>query len=360
MCFNPFKLYYFQAISPILSIRWKDSLVRFLAKGYNKNNNLFVLFLISMPTEQFTWVITGGAGFIGSHLARHLVHSGQRVRVFDNFSGGFRSNLADIVDKIDLIEGDIRDWRAVQQALEGADYVLHHAALVSVPESVEKPLVTEEVNVRGTAHVLEAARRQGVRRVVFASSSAVYGNRPELPYREDTPEDCQSPYAWSKLAGAKLCALYTRIYKLETVVLRYFNVFGPGQNPHSAYAAVIAKFMQLAAQNHPLGIDWDGQQSRDFVNVRDVVQANLLAALKAQPGETYNVASGKTTSLLELADLVERISGRTLGRVFRPKRPGDVKLSSADISKIQRLGFVPRVTLEEGLLEMWRSKTESR
>ncbi len=313
-----------------------------------------------MPTEKFTWVITGGAGFIGSHLARELVRSGQRVRVFDNFSGGFRSNLADIVDKIEILEGDIRDWRAVQQAFAGADYVLHHAALVSVAESVEKPLIAEEINVRGTGNVLEAARRQGVRRVVFASSSAVYGNRPELPYREDTPEDCQSPYAWSKQAGARLCNLYTQNYKLETVVLRYFNVFGLGQNPNSAYAAVIAKFMQLAAQNRPLGIDWDGQQSRDFVNVRDVVQANLLAALKAQPGETYNVASGRTTSLLELADLIEEISGRTLGRVFRPKRPGDVKLSSADISKIQRLGFVPRVTLKEGLLEMWRERKESK
>ena len=316
--------------------------------------------LAKMPTEKFTWVITGGAGFIGSHLARTLVRLGQQVRVFDNFSGGFRSNLADITGKIDVIEGDTRDWRAVQHALEGADFVLHHAALVSVAESVENPLVTEEVNVRGTSHVLEAARRQGVRRVVFASSSAVYGNRPEWPYREDTLEDCQSPYAWSKQAGARLCQLYTQLYKLETVVLRYFNVFGLGQNPNSAYAAVIAKFMQQAANNRPLGIDWDGRQSRDFVNVRDVVQANLLAAFKAHPGETYNVGSGKTTSLLELADLVEQISGRKLGRVFRPKRPGDVRISSADISKIRALDFTPRISLEAGLKEIWQAQQFAR
>ena len=225
---------------------------------------------------------------------------------------------------------------------------------------MEKPLETLDINVQGTANVLEEARRAGVKRVVFASSSAVYGNGETLPYQENAPTDCQSPYAWSKQAGARLCNLYTANYKLETVVLRYFNVFGTGQNPNSAYAAVIAKFMQLAEQNHPLGIDWDGQQSRDFVNVRDVVQANLLAALKAQPGETYNVASGKTTSLLELADLTEEISGRKLGRVFRPKRPGDVKLSSADISKIQALGFVPRISLKEGLQEMWREKMRSK
>ncbi len=313
-----------------------------------------------MPTEKFTWVITGGAGFIGSHLARELVHIGQRVRVLDNFSYGSRAHLADIADQIDLVEGDTRDWHAVQQALEGADFVLHHAALVSVAESVENPLATEEVNVHGTSNVLEAARRQGVRRVVFASSSAVYGNRPQLPYREDTPEDCQSPYAWSKHAGERLCSLYTHLYKLETVILRYFNVFGPGQNPNSAYAAVIAKFMQMAEQNHPLGIDWDGQQSRDFVNVRDVVQANLLAVFKAAPGEIYNVGSGNTTSLLELADRIEQISGRKLGRVFRPKRPGDVKLSAADISKIKALGFVPHISLQEGLLEIWRAQLSAR
>jgi len=311
-----------------------------------------------MLTKQFHWVITGGAGFIGSHLARELVRLGQHVTVFDNYASSSRDSLAAIENKIQIIEGDIRDFPALLRAFQGADYVLHHAALVSVPESVEKPLETFQINVQGTANVLEAARQTGVKRVVFASSSAVYGNGTDLPYKETSPVDCQSPYAFSKQAGAELCQLYARAYGLETVALRYFNVFGTGQNPNSAYAAVIAKFMQLAAENKPLGIDWDGLQSRDFVHVSDVVQANLLAALKGVPGEIYNVARGETCSLLRLADIIESVSGRKLERVFRPKRAGDVKLSSADISKIRALGFVPQVSLEDGLRQMWAAKRE--
>lgn len=299
------------------------------------------------------WLVTGGAGFIGSHLVKELVRQGQQVVVFDDLSGGNLQNLSSVADKIAFIRGDICDYAAVLKACEGVDYILHHAALVSVAESVEKPLDTEKINVQGTLHVLEAARRQKVKRVVFASSSAVYGNRPELPYKETTLPDCQSPYAWSKQVGAELCQLYTKVYGVETVALRYFNVFGPGQNPNSAYAAVIAKFMQLAAEGKPLGIDWDGLQSRDFVNVADVVQANLLAALKGVAGGIYNVASGRTYSLLQLADTIEKISGQKLDRVFRPKRAGDVRLSAADITKIKQLGFAPSVSLEEGLREMW-------
>ena len=282
-----------------------------------------------MLNQPYTWVITGGAGFIGSHLAKTLVAQGQRVRIFDNFSSGRKENLAPIANQVQIIEGDICDFNALLPALKGADFVLHHAALVSVPESVQKPLATWQINVQGTANVLEAARQNRIRRVVFACSSAIYGNGPDLPY-------------------------YTQVYGLETVSLVYFNVFGPHQNPNSPYAAVIAKFMQLAAEGKPLGIDWDGLQSRDFVHVRDVVQANLLAALKGAPGETYNVAGGKTYSLLDLADRLDKISGQKLPRVFRPKREGDVKLSSADISHIKTLGFVPQVTLEEGLAELWQ------
>ena len=300
-----------------------------------------------------TWLITGGAGFIGSHLVKELLRLGQWVRVLDNFSSGRRENLAGVEEQIQLITGDIQDTAAVRQAITGADYVLHHAALVSVAESVEKPLETMEINVQGTTLILEEARRAGVKRVVFASSSAVYGNGEKLPYDENSPVDCQSPYALSKQMGAELCQMYFRLYGLETVALRYFNVFGDGQNPNSAYAAVIAKFMQLARQGAPLGIDWDGQQSRDFVHVSDVVQANLIAALKAQPGEIYNVASGKTYSLLQLADTIEKIAGRPLERVFRPKRAGDVKLSSADISKLASQGYTPAVSLEVGLKQMW-------
>ena len=306
-----------------------------------------------MLTHSYHWLVTGGAGFIGSHLAKELVRQGQQVTVLDNLSGGKLENLTPIQNKITFINGDICDFSTVLKACQGTHFILHLAALISVAESMAKPQETAQINVQGTVNVLEAARQCGVKRVVFSSSAAVYGTRPELPYKENTPIDCQSPYAWSKQAGAELCQLYTKAYGLEAVALRYFNVFGPGQNPNSAYAAVIAKFMQLAAQNKPLGIDWDGLQSRDFVNVKDVVQANLLAATQGVPGEIYNVASGRTYTLLELADTIEKVSGRKLERISRPKRPGDVHESSADISKIVALGYQPSVTLEEGLQEMW-------
>ena len=313
-----------------------------------------------MLQERYHWLVTGGAGFIGAHIVKELVRQGQQVTVLDNLSGGNLKNLAPVKDQITFIQGDICDFADVMDACDGVDYVLHLAALISVAESMEKPRETAEINVQGTVNVLEAAKQCGVKRVVFSSSAAVYGTRPELPYEETTPIDCQSPYAWSKQAGAELCQLYTKAYGLEAVALRYFNVFGPGQNPNSAYAAVIAKFMQLAAENKPLGIDWDGLQSRDFVSVKDVVQANLLAATKGVPGEIYNVASGRTCTLLELADTIEKVSGRKLGRVSRPKRPGDVHESSANIAKITALGYKPCVTLEEGLREMWAEKMEQK
>ncbi len=303
--------------------------------------------------ERKTWLITGGAGFIGSHLAAELVRQGQEVRIFDNFSSGKKARLAPLKNKIQIFPGDIRDEDALLQAFQGADYVLHHAAQVSVPYSVENPHETEEINVQGTARVLEAARQSGIKRLVFAASCAIYGNSTQSPYTEQTPQDCQSPYAFSKQAGIKLCQLYNRLYGLETVSLIYFNVFGSGQDPNSAYAAVIAKFMQQARQNQPLYIDWDGKQSRDFVHVQDVVQANLLAIIQAQPGHSYNVANGTTYSMLELADIIEKISGRRLERIFRPKRAGDIKISCADISKIQALGFRPSISLQQGLQEMW-------
>lgn len=309
-----------------------------------------------MFSGTFRWLVTGGAGFIGSHIVKELVRRGQQVTVLDNLSGGKLENLKDVHQKINFVKGDICNFNDVKKACNGVDYVLHLAALISVAESMAKPQQTAEINVQGTVNVLEAARQFQVKRVVFSSSAAVYGTRPELPYKEDTPIDCQSPYAWSKQAGAELCQLYTKAYGLQAVALRYFNVFGTGQNPNSAYAAVIAKFMQLAAENKPLGIDWDGLQSRDFVSVKDVVQANLLAAIKGVPGEIYNVASGRTYTLLELADTIEKVSGRKLARVSRPKRPGDVHESSADISKITALGYKPTVTLEEGLREMWAEK----
>ena len=185
--------------------------------------------------EKFHWLVTGGAGFIGSHIVKELVARGQQVSVLDNLSGGKLENLAPVKDKIRFIQGDIRNFPDILNACAGTDYVLHHAALISVAESMEKPQETSEINVQGTVNVLEAARRNGVKRVVFASSAAVYGTRPELPYKETTPIDCQSPYAWSKQAGAELCQLYSAAYGLQAVALRYFNVYGPGQNPNSVY-----------------------------------------------------------------------------------------------------------------------------
>lgn len=306
-----------------------------------------------MLTHSYHWLVTGGAGFIGSHIVKELVRQGQKVTVLDDLSGGKLENLVSVQNKITFMKGDICEFSTVLKACHETHFVLHLAALISVAESMAKPQETARINVQGTVNVLEAARQCGVKRVVFSSSAAVYGTRPELPYKETTPIDCQSPYAWSKQAGAELCQLYTKAYGLEAVALRYFNVFGPGQNPNSAYAAVIAKFMQLAVENQPLGIDWDGLQSRDFVSVKDVVQANLLAAMKGVPGEIYNVASGRTYTLLELADTIEKVSGRKLERISRPKRPGDVHESSADITKISALGYKPSVTLEDGLKEMW-------
>lgn len=309
-----------------------------------------------MPQAKSHWLITGGAGFIGSHLAQALVAQGQQVTIVDNLTSGNLHNLEPFRDKISFIQADICDLSALVKAFATVDYVLHHAAFISVAESMAKPQETARINVLGTQTVLEAARQCGVKRVVFASSAAVYGTLPGFPYKEISPTDYQSPYAWSKQAGTELCQLYTKSFGLETVILRYFNVYGPRQNPNAVYAAVVAKFMQLAAANQPLGIDWDGKQSRDFINVADIVQANLLAVQKGVPGEIYNVASGQTYTLLELADTIEKISGRKLARVSRPKRPGDVHESSANIDKIRALGFNPKITLETGLREMWQTE----
>ena len=300
------------------------------------------------------WVVTGGAGFIGSHIVKELVSLGQRVTVVDNFSSGAASNLADVKKHIRLVEADVRELPALLKAFKGADYVLHHAALVSVPRSVEEPLDTWRINVTGTANVLEAARRTGVKRVVFASSCSVYGTSSK-PCKETNPKKPGSPYALSKQIGEELCRFYTAVYGLETVCLCYFNVYGPGQNPHAPYSAVIAKFLDLARRGETLSVEWDGRQSRDFIAVEDVARANVLAARKGKPGETYNVAFGGSHSLLALIRLIERISGKKLARVFKPKRAGDVRTSSADISKFKRLGFTPRVALKDGLLRLWQT-----
>ena len=305
-----------------------------------------------MKTNAKQWVVTGGAGFIGSHLVKELLSCGQRVTVVDDFSSGSLANLNEVSSKIRLVKADIRQLPDLLKAFQGADYVLHHAALVSVPRSLEKPETTWQINVQGTTNVLEAAHRAGVKRVVFASSCSVYGSSSK-PCRETHAQNPSSPYALSKQIGEELCRFYTQIYGLETVVLRYFNVYGPGQNPNAPYSAVVAKFLDVARRGQTLYVDWDGRQSRDFVSVQDVARANVLAAKKGKSGEAYNVASGKSYSLLGLIRLIEKVSGKKMTRVFRPKRAGDVRTSAADISKFTRLGFVPRVSLQEGLERLW-------
>lgn len=301
------------------------------------------------------WLVTGGAGFIGSHLVRELLRQHQQVTVLDNFSNGSLQNLAGITDKISLIKGDICNPSDAYNACQGVDFVLHHAARVSVPLSIKNPKETFKNNVEGTKTLLQAAVACAVKRFVFASSAAVYGTRPELPYQETTPLDCQSPYAQAKKMAEQFLLACPHI---ETVVLRYFNVFGTGQNLTSAYAAVIAKFMQQARENKPLDLEWDGKQSRDFIAVQDVVQANLLAATKGVAGEIYNVAGGKSYTILQVVNTLEKIAGHKLERNMLPKRPGDVHASAADISKIKKLGFSPSITLEEGLRTMWKNREE--
>jgi UDP-glucose 4-epimerase len=293
-------------------------------------------------------LVTGGAGFIGSHLVRTLHAQGVEVRVLDNFVTGHRENLAGV--PVEVVEGDIRDPLAVRRAVAGVDRVFHLAAMISVPGSVADPITCYQVNVMGSLNLLWEARQAGVERVVMSSSAAVYGDATGQ-VQEDTPRQPQSPYAGSKKAMEGLGHLFSAIYGVETVSLRYFNVYGPRQNPHSDYAAVIPAFLSNLFSGRPPTIYGDGNQTRDFVFVGDVVNANCLAATApGVAGAVYNIAGGREITILELA----RIMMHTLGTVgepdFRPARPGDVRFSSADIrAACEKLGYQPTVGLSEGL-----------
>lgn len=297
------------------------------------------------------YLVTGGAGFIGSHIVAELVRRGQRVRVFDDFSTGKEANLAEVRQAIELVRGDLRDLEAVRRAVSGVDYVLHQGALPSVIRSVDDPLTSDACNVVGTLNLLLAARDAGVRRVVYASSSAVYGDSPTLPKHEDMRPAPKSPYAVSKLAGEHYCQAFTEVYGLETVCLRYFNVFGPCQDPASQYAAVIPLFITALLRGEPPNVHGDGQQSRDFTYVTNNVQANLLAATAPDvAGQVFNVACGKRYTLLELLDVLGDILNTEVTPVHTDPRPGDVRHSLADIGKAQRaLGYRVGVSFEEGL-----------
>ncbi len=300
------------------------------------------------------YLITGGAGFIGSHLAEELLRRGERVRVLDNFSTGKRENLDPLRHRLELIEGDIRSYHTVRQAVQGVDYVLHQGALPSVPRSINDPITTNEVNVGGTLNLLDAARDAGVRRVVYASSSSVYGANTQVPKREDMTPQPISPYAVSKLTGEHYCQVFSHTYGLETVCLRYFNVFGPRQDPQSAYSAFIPRFAVGILRHQELTIDGDGTQSRDFTYVRNVVEGNLLAATAPQVGgEVFNIACGASLSVNEVAAHLAQLCGAAGRLVYGPSRTGDVPHSLADISRARaRLGYEPRVDARQGLAQV--------
>jgi UDP-glucose 4-epimerase len=296
-------------------------------------------------------LVTGGGGFIGSNLVRALVERGDSVRVLDNFSTGNRANLADLVDDVEIVEGELRSYERVHAATRRVEVVFHLGALPSVPRSVQDPLTTSAVNVEGTLNVLLAARDEGVRRVVFASSSSVYGNSGVLPRVETQNPDPISPYGVSKLAAERYCVSFARVYPLETVALRYFNVFGPNQDPTSQYAAVVPRFITAVAEERPLAVYGDGEQKRDFTFVANVVEANLLAAAaEGVSARVLNVATGRATSVNELADTIGGVLRRDVEREFEPERAGDVRDSWAEIACARDLlGWEPRITLEEGL-----------
>lgn len=302
------------------------------------------------------YLVTGGAGFIGSNLARALLSGGDEVRVLDSFLTGKRENLEGLAQQyggaFELIEGDLRHLETVRRAAEGVDYVLHQGALPSVPRSVADPALTNEINVSGTVNLLIAARDAGVRRVAFAASSSAYGDTAELPKRETMTPNPKSPYAAQKLAGEHYMRIFYELHGVETVSLRYFNVFGPRQDPQSTYAAVIPRFITAALRGDAPVVYGDGRQTRDFTFIDNVVQANRAAcsAPKEACGKVFNIACGERVSLLEILEMVGAEAGRKPLPRFEPSRPGDVRDSLADISLARNvLGYAPKVGFRDGL-----------
>ena len=298
-----------------------------------------------------TYLVTGGAGFIGSNIVDELVARKHKVKVVDNFLTGKKENLAHLMDRIELIEGDIRDLDLMRKINGGVDFVLHQAAFRSVPKSVENPMLTNDINVGGTLNVLLAARDAKVKRVVYASSSSVYGEARIFPQKEEHPAFPISPYAVSKLTGEYYCRAFSVTFGLETVSLRYFNVFGPRQNPESKYSTVVPAFIFRMLKDHPPQIDSDGKQSRDFTFVSNVVDANLAAAsLPASSSEVINIACGRSYMILDIVRILNEFLGKDIKPVFGPKRPGDVRCTHADISRMKKiLNYKPRVDFRTGL-----------
>ena len=302
------------------------------------------------------YLVTGGAGFIGSHICDRLLTEGHQVRILDNFSTGKHENIP-ASDDVEVIEGDVGDYDTVKSAMQDINMVFHEAAIASVPETVGNPLASERVNYRGTLNILEAARHAGVQRVMFACSAAVYGDLPELPKQENMPVKPLSPYAVDKLASEHACQMYTHLYGLETVSLRYFNVFGPRQDPTSPYSGVISIFTDFINQGKQPTIYGDGEQTRDFVYVSDVVEANILASTSpSAAGKAFNVATNGKLSINDLLKTICNIKGALFEPGYKPGREGDIRHSRADISAAQeQLGWKPVVGFEDGLRRLFES-----
>ncbi|MDD5687460.1 MAG: SDR family oxidoreductase [Elusimicrobia bacterium] len=306
-----------------------------------------------MVSKKSLVLVTGGAGFIGSHIVDELLVRDYKVRIIDNFCTGRLENIKHIFNKIELIKGDIRDEKIVRKAMKGIDFVFHEAALRSVPRSIDDPVSTNDVNIAGTLNLLVAAKNEKVKRFIYASSSSAYGDTKELPKRETQKPQPVSPYAVSKLTGEYYCQVFSKIFGLETVSLRYFNVFGPRQDPESKYAVVVPLFIYCGLKNKPFEIHSDGKQSRDFTYIDNVVNANILSMTAKNisgSGGVFNIACNSKHSILEIANTISKITRIKPKFIFKPKRVGDVRHTLADISLAKKyLGYKPSVNFEEGM-----------
>ena len=297
-------------------------------------------------------IVTGGAGFIGSHLAEELSERDYHLIILDNLSTGKRANIAPLLDKknVEFIQGSITDLPFLQKLFKNTDFIFHLAAIASVPRSIDEPQLCHEVNVTGTLNVLIAARDNKVKKAVNASSCAIYGDAPGLPKKEDMPINPLSPYAVTKLAAENYCQIFQKVYGLPSVSLRFFNIFGPRQNPDSEYAAAIPKFIKIKSQGKNIHIYGDGKATRDYIYVKDAVNAFILAAESDASG-IYNIGSGRSTTVNELVNLINKLTGNNTAPVYSPPRPGDILHSLADISKAKTFGYNPRYNLKQGLKE---------
>jgi nucleoside-diphosphate-sugar epimerase len=298
------------------------------------------------------YLVTGGAGFIGANLVKKLLKQNNYVRVVDNFSTGKKENIKEFLDNLnfEFIEGDISDLMTARKVVKTMDFVLHQAAIPSVPRSIKNPLASNKSNIDATLNILVASRDEKVKKLVYASSSSIYGNSIELPKQESDPINPISPYALTKFVGERYCQLFSELYSLPTICLRYFNVFGPKQDPNSEYSAVIPKFIKAVLRNEPPVIYGDGEQSRDFTFVDNVVEANILAVQSKISGEVINIACGEKTSLNNLLKYINQIIGKNIKPIYEKSRTGDIKHSLADISKAKNLiEYEPSVRAKEGL-----------